>query len=104
MSLCCTETNRVIYYHEALFAGTRVDVDGFHALSQDVINRIPVSERFFTPRSSFEDGLDIHKATSDLNWNGTYTWLEGFTLGEFLFSISQETAEKYLPNHIHKYR
>lgn len=103
MSLLCIETGRDILYGEPLMAGTRAGAGFFTALSQEVIDRIPESERRPTPCEPSEGGVDIHEASSGRNFNGSYTWSD-FTLGEFLFSISQEAAEKYLPKHIKQYQ
>ena len=102
MSLCCDETGRCIEYGEPLKAGTRNNVFFFSALSKEVINKIPQSKRCAYPRKSNEGGIDIHEASSGYNPGGNYTLCD-FTLKEFCFSITQETAEKYLPNHAKHY-
>jgi hypothetical protein len=102
MSLVCDETGRDIEYGSILRAGHREDVNFFSALSWEVLKRIPNSEKCKTPRKSSDGGVDIHVATSSRNFNGSYTLCD-FTLGKFLFSISQKTAEKYLPHHIKHY-
>jgi len=103
MSLLCDETKQDIKYGDTLRAGTRGDVEFYSALSQKVLGRIPESERRPTPCQPDDDGgVDIHEASSSRNFNGSYT-LSDFTLGVFLFSISKETAEKYLPKHIRRY-
>ena len=102
MSLLCDETGRDIEYGDILMAGTRYDVNFYSALSQEVLGRIPKSEKRPTPCDPSEGGVDIHEASSSRNLNGSYT-ISGFTLGEFRFSISKETAEKYLPKHARRY-
>jgi hypothetical protein len=102
MSLCCDETRRCIEYGEPLKAGTRSDVNFFSALSKEVINKIPRSKQCAYPRKD-NDGVDIHEANSSLNPTGSYTLCD-FSLKDFCFSITQETAEKYLPNHIKHYK
>ena len=98
MSLVCDETGRDIDFGTPLFAAAREDVSTFYALSEEVLSRIPPSERCFGPLKATEVGEDIHAAHSTRNSNGSYT-MTGFELGTYLFSISQETAEKYLPIH-----
>lgn len=100
MSLCCDETKQDIEYNEPLFAGTRADVPFFSALSEQVLSRIPISKRCSEPCSG--PGINIHKASSSRNFNGSYTLCD-FKLGDFLYSISLETAKKYLPNHLKNY-
>ena len=102
MSLICDETGRDIEYADILMAGTRGDVEFFSALSQEVLGRIPESETRPTPCEPGDGGVNIHEANSSRNFNGSYT-ITGFTLGEFLFSISKETAEKYLAKHVRRY-
>ncbi len=102
MSLICDETGKYIEYGDVLMAGARSDVDFFSALSQEVLKQIPDSEKLPKPRDPINGGVNIHEATSLRNFNGSYTLCD-FQLGKFLFSISQETAVKYLPRHIKRY-
>lgn len=94
-SVICDETNRIILPEEEFYCVTRMEW-GFHCyLSKEVIERIPAKGRIPTRRSFGAGGVDIFKH------------IKGRTLfdpGEFLFSVSQETAEKYLPNHLKRYR
>jgi hypothetical protein len=103
MSLICIEIGRDIEYGEILRAGTRQGAGSFSALSQEVIERIPESERRSTPCEPADGGVDIHEASSGRNFNGSYTW-SGFRHGKFLFSISQEAAEKYLPRLVKEFQ
>ena len=102
MSLLCDETDRDIEYGQVLMAGTRGDVEFYSALSQEVLGHIPETEKRPTPCEPGDGGVDIHEASSTQNMNGSYT-ISDFTLGKFLFSLSRETAEKYLPNHVRRY-
>ena len=102
MSLICDETGKDIEYGDVLMAGARRDISFFSALSQEVLKQIPDSKKLSTQRNPIKGGVDIHEATSSRNFNGSYTFCD-FQLGKFLFSISQETAMKYLPNHIKRY-
>jgi len=102
MSLLCDETGRDIEYGDVLMAGTRGDVEFYSALSQEVLGRIPDSEKRATPCEPGDGGVNIHEASSSRNFSGSYT-ISGFALGEFRFSISKETAEKYLPKHARRY-
>lgn len=103
MSLFCDETGRDIEFGATLRAGTRTDVDFYSALSDEVIRQIPDSEKSRKPRKVGSGGLDIHEASSSKNFNSAYT-VRDFQLGDFLFSISQETAEKFLPKHLKRYQ
>jgi hypothetical protein len=100
MSLYCDESKQNIGFGTPLFAGTREDVNFFSALCEEVINRIPKEERrvFKTDK----EGVNIHRASSGRNFNEAYTLCD-FSLGDFLFSISKKSAEKYLPAHFEKY-
>ena len=100
MSLYCDETKRSINFGEPLWAGTREDVDFFTALCDEVVSKIPETDRDPVPRRG--TGLNIFKASSDRNMNGAYT-ISGFTLGDFVFSLSEEAAIKYFPNNMKRY-
>jgi hypothetical protein len=98
MSLQCIETNRDIEYGDILQAATRDDVLTYHALSKEVVAKIPVAQRRAEPCALGDEGVDIHRANSEGPTSvGSYT-IANFCLGEFLFSISQEAAERHLPN------
>lgn len=100
MSLLCYEKGCSISHSSSLYAGTRSDADLFHALSQEVLDRIPDSMKREFPCPEGDHGIDIHEAYSRSNLVGDY--LESyFSLCEFLYSVDQETAEKYLPNLAH---
>ena len=103
MSLICDETGRDIDFGDPLFVGTRPDVDFYSALSWDVLKEIPLGDRREEPCTIFGGGVDIHVATSRRNFNGSYTVTVGFKKLDFVYSISQAVAEKYLPNHIKQY-
>lgn len=100
MSLLCSETRRHIEYGDVLMAGTKYGATFYAALSQEALSQIPESEKH--PHPSSAGGINIHHATSTENFNGNYNWCD-FALGEFAFSISWETAERYLPGHIKEY-
>jgi hypothetical protein len=102
MSLICDETNKDIEYGQPLKASTRRGAIFFSALGPHAIGGIPDSVRRKDQCDPEQGGVDIHEASSSLNLNGSYT-LCGFEIGEFLFSLSQKDAEKYLPNHIKKF-
>ena len=102
MSLLCDERKRDIEYGQPLKAGTRSDAIFFSALGPEVIDRIPESVRRKKRCNPKQGGVDIHEATSGLNMNGSYTLCD-FSIGKFLFSLSQKEAEKYLPNHMKMY-
>lgn len=101
MSLICDETERVIESDEHIFVSTRADVDSFSALSKEIILRIPESEKRDTVCGSDEDGINIYTGLAEAKPNGTYL-LSSFRIGEFLFSISEKTAQRLFPNHYRK--
>lgn len=100
MSVLCLETNKSIRHGSILLGATRRDIDTFYALSDEAISGIPHSERRYRPCTNFSGansgGLDIHGATSTKGVDGNYTLMH-MRIGRFLFSISKESAEKYLP-------
>lgn len=104
MSLICDESGRFIMYGDPLRVGTRSDDDFFYALSSEVLDRIPESERRAEPCVPEEGGVDIHNAISDRNFTGAYTVTVGFKKLKFLFSISQAALERYLPKHAKRYK
>ncbi len=103
MFLTCDETNHSLEETWPLWAGTRSDVPTHSALSHNVIQKIPEDQRRSTPcqPSVGDDGVDIHEAESTTH-RGFYH-MTGFKLGRFAFSISGETARKYLPRHYSRY-
>lgn len=102
MSLVCDETGRESDFGVPFFAGTRDDVPFFSALHPEVVTRIPPSQRRPTPCQTGDSGVDIHESSAAESLHGTYSSV-GFELGTFLFSISHETAKKYLPKHLKRY-
>ncbi len=102
MSLICDETGRSIEYGAVLMAGTRDDVDFYSALSQEVLERIPESQMCSTPCEPNGGGVNIHEAIASRSLTGNYSTSD-FRLGGFCFSISDETAHTYLPEHAKRY-
>ncbi len=102
MSLICDETGKDIRYGGVLMSGTRPGVGFYSALSQEALGPIPESERRKELCEPSDGGVDIHYSTSSEGINGNYT-LSGFELGEFAFSISEETALKHIPLHYRRY-
>lgn len=102
MSLTDLETGLDIIYGEPLFVGARGDIKCMSALSQSTVDRITLEERIPKP-SEGRFGIDIHQASAGRNFNGSYSWLVDFKQGPFLFSVSQETAEKYLPTMVKQF-
>ena len=97
MSLQCAATNRDIEFGTPLYAATRSELPFFLGLSEEALAQIPVTERHSEPCSG-GDGIDINKATSNGPTTvGSYS-LSGFTLGDFLFSISQESLSRHFPS------
>ena len=108
MSLLCDETGTDIVYGTELYMSTRNNsADGmFTALSSEVVSVIPIEERRASPCNYAEGdgGLDIHSGSAGRNSTGSYAW-SSMEIGDFLFSISSETALKFLPhNYAHHYR
>jgi len=104
VSLICSETGEDIKYGTLLMAGTRSNLEVSLALSEEAIERIPEEERHPIPCEFGGNGINIHKASSVQNqspvpeWRENYSW-NGFKIGEFSFSITEEVAKKHLPNH-----
>ena len=96
MSLICFETGRDIDCETPLYAVTRTYLNSIDALSASVVDKIPEERRLPSPINPVSGGLDIHEAASGEGLSGQYT-LGGFSLGKFLFSVSRETAEEFLP-------
>ena len=111
MSLICDETGQEMKYGIKLMAGTRDDVYFFSAISQEILKEIPSSQKRKKPCDTNDEGINIHLASSKENIirgflgghpTGNYS-KKHFELGKFLYSISRETAEQYLPNHYQRY-
>jgi hypothetical protein len=102
MSLICEEHGHDIEHGDPLYCGTRDDVSFYSAFCQSVIDSIPTTLRRVTACPLDEDGVDIHEGSAGRNFNGSYS-LFSFDCGKFLFSISQEAAEQYLPIHTKRY-
>lgn len=100
--LPCAERQRDIYLVEPLIATKRCDVDSVYAICREVVDLIPKLERRRKKCKMGEGGIDIYEATYTKKHNGYYSQRD-FSVGDFTFSISQETAEKYLPRHIRQY-
>ncbi len=93
MSLVCIETRRDIEYGDPLFAGTQNPARMFSALSQVIIDRIPMDCRLTTAAVG---AVHIHRASAGRNFTGSYAW-SSFVIGEYLFSLSLADAKRYLP-------
>lgn len=102
MSLICDETGRAIEHGAVLMAGTRDDVEFFSALSQEVLERIPETLMCPTPCEPSKGGMNIHEAMASRNLTGNYSTSD-FRLKGFCFSVSDETAQTYLPKHATRY-
>lgn len=103
MSLICDETGQNIRFGASLMSGTRSDVRFHSALCQKVISQIPDSEKRTEPCEPGVGGVDIHHSTSSRDFNGNYM-LSDFRLGEFVFSVSDEIARRYLPVHYRRFQ
>lgn len=107
MALICDEHHdahwHTIKIGEKLFAGMRGDATFCSALCAEVVERIPLDERRDSPCRPGDGGVDIHRATSLPGERGSYQSL-GLKAVDLYFSISRETAERYLPYHLERYR
>lgn len=100
MSLLCDETGMPIPFGDELFAALHPDGSHFFALSGVVVARIRESERHPNSATPGTGAIDIYDGLSVRNEPmETYSLLD-FRLGEFLFSISEETAQRVLPRHL----
>lgn len=95
MSLICDETKKDIKFGDPLFVATQEDKRILYALCHEVIDKIPKKERIKKGKKS-QGKIDIYSATSSKNHLGNYSCL-GIRRGDFLFSLSKEAVEKYLP-------
>ena len=101
-------------YGEPLQGGTRSDKDFFAAIASEVVDQIPISEHRTLPCLPEEGGVDVYEGFAKRNLGDSpisrlllssgmvqdaYA-VNGFRKGKkFLFSISDEAAKRYLPNH-----
>ena len=101
MTLVCDEHGLAITSTESLFVSYRQGFDICAALAPHDIDPIPESERLNRRRSPDEPGLDIYEGTDQLGKPvlGVKSFLGYWAPGKFLFSISGETAVRYLPRH-----
>ena len=94
MSLICAETHKDIEFGDPLMVA--ISDYGYSALSQEVLSKIPQDSKLPHPGS----GVDIHVATSQRNFNGSYTCTVGFKKGGFLYSVSKDVARSFLPRYM----
>jgi hypothetical protein len=97
MSLLCAETQQYIMFGTPLFCGSLKEGGFMCALSEGVVAHIPVGERRADPCATTEDGLNIYEASSADEPTSRGAYQSGFSKGRFLFSVSPETARRYLP-------
>jgi len=103
MNLKCAESGKIIYFvDDDLVAATRGDVNFYAPICRAVLNRIPGTERRKERCEPHEGGVDIydHRSFTKSEWP---IKLNGTMFPYFRFSLSQEAAELYLPNHINQY-
>lgn len=97
MSLLCTETQTYIMFGSPLYVGLLKEGRYSCAISQEALDRIPESEQRPEPCATATDGLDIYRAKSNgPTSRGAYEWTS-MRRTEFLFSVSAETAKRYVP-------
>lgn len=97
MSLCCIETGRIIMFGEPLYGVCRTGTQVLSAVAREVIKQIPKTARFAIPRK--REGVNVYWAIAGRHFNGAYMW-SNFQRECFLFSISLEVAEQYLPKYL----
>lgn len=98
MKLTCGETGDVIKYDEAderLIAGSRDDDNLPSALSREAIHKIPECAQRRRRLGQDEKGIDIWEAELTKNHDEE----PRVRIKRFLFSVSEETARKYLPKY-----
>lgn len=103
MSLASDQTGREIPFGEGFFVSKRDGLEVIAALAHPDIDPIPEEERRQCHCSRDEPGLDIYQGVSEKSRNPIHPNYQavGWRAGEFLFSISHETAMRYLPRHYH---
>jgi hypothetical protein len=95
MTLQCSETGKGVRYGTTLLAATTTRSAAFYALSQDAAEQIPQDAR---SAAFLSDGLNVYAASSGGPTLGDCYTLGGFCVGVFVFALSSENAEMYLPN------
>lgn len=96
MSLVSKESQQPILVSSGLFAITQEGSVHFFALSGEEISKIPAEKRKSTPFNAGERGVNIHRATAEMEKNVFAG--RNFRLGEFAFSIPAKVAMELLPN------
>lgn len=96
MCLICKESQEKIPVNSGLFAVTQEGSVHFFAVSGEKIREIPESKRGQIPFKTGEKGINVHRATSEMEkelFAG-----RNFRLGEFAFSVPANAAWELLPN------
>lgn len=101
MPLVCSESGRALEAKFPLYGGTRQDTSYFGPLSYPIVGLIPKSLRRKIPCTEGEKGVDVHEGFASRE-GGMYSEKD-FSIGAFLFSLSEEAAKQYLPHHVKKY-
>jgi hypothetical protein len=98
MTQACAETGQAIEPGQIFRAATQPGLRHVAILGQEALEQIPEIAQQADPCQPDDGGIDIHLA----NYSGGYTTScirtrPQLTRGAFLFSVSQESAAKYLP-------
>ncbi|MDP1706287.1 MAG: hypothetical protein Q8L36_00505 [bacterium] len=96
MSLVCAESQEKIPIASGLFAVTRTDSEHYFPLSGEVMSKIPREKRLGRRCEPEEKGVDIYRATAEMN--GEFFHNRKFELGDFAFSIPVKVAREIIPN------
>lgn len=97
MATYCHERKERIVYGSPFYILTRSDMNSGAILSHEAIQRIPSEERESSKKTAETGGMDVHAAASIYSKDDSYSMFN-ITKEAFLYSISESTLQKYLPN------
>lgn len=97
MTLLCSETGERLRYEDRIWSLTSESADQYYVLSDSVVSAIPKGlQRNHECAQGL--GVNVYAASSGGPTTGGYHSWSSFRLKEFAFSVSLETARKYLPH------
>ena len=97
MSICCFESTRTIPI-DGLYVLTRDSLPTFHAVSKELVeSSLPQACRLSGHTPWGQQGIDVYVGSAQESADGRYYLLRSQRMEHFLFSISKEDFEKYLP-------
>lgn len=97
MATYCHETKEKIVYGTPFYILTRSEMNGGAILSHEAMKRIPPEAREILNKTEETGGMDVHAAASIYSKDDSYSMFN-ITKEAFLYSISESTLQKYLPN------